>query len=184
MRTKEDERKLVDTFDQTTVSIKNESRPLFAELIKATEEYQKTLAQTALAGGKLAEVMKRVVAISPDPEMNRGLEDVAEIVGTHEKQNDDFSRFVLESIVLPMRMHQDDEKKTLPEFIKNAKAQRKASKKVCGTRLPLLFHILKDCCNDMQSQQQHQHRQFKMQRQRQKRQARRVGLSCRTRSRS
>lgn len=183
MRTKEDERKLVDTFDQTTVSIKSESRPLFAELIKATEEYQKTLAQTAFAGNKLAEVMKRVVAISPDPEMNRGLEDVAEIVGTHEKQNDDFSRFVLESIVLPMRMHQDDEKKTLPEFIKNAKAQRKASKKVCGASLSI-YKQTHTLSSDFLSSFGHEHRRCKMRKRRRRRPGRKAGRSCRTRSRS
>jgi len=129
MRTKQEEHKLIETFDHTTVAIKTESRPLFAELLKATEEYQKSLAQTAFSGNRLTEVMKRVVAISPDPEMNKGLDTITEVIGRQEKFQEDLSKFILSSILLPMRQQQDDEKKSLPEFIKRAKAQRKASEK-------------------------------------------------------
>ena len=132
MRTKQEEHKLIETFDQTTAAIKTDARPLFTELLKATEEYQKSLAQTAFLGTKLSDVMKRVVAISPDPEMNKGLEDVTEIFTTQEKLDEDFSKFILNSILVPMRQQHDDEKKSLPEFIKKVRAQRKASEKVCN----------------------------------------------------
>jgi len=129
MRTKQEEHKLIETFDQTTAAIKTDARPLFTELLKATEEYQKSLAQTAFLGTKLSDVMKKVVAISPDPEMNKGLEDVTEIFTTQEKLDEDFSKFILNSILVPMRQQHDDEKKSLPEFIKKVRAQRKASEK-------------------------------------------------------
>jgi len=129
MRTKQEEHKLIETFDQTTAAIKTEARPLFAELLKATEEYQKSLAQTSFSGTKLTEVMKRVVAISPDPEMNKALEDIAEIVAFEHKLEEDLSKFILNSVLVPMRTQHDEEKKALPEFIKKVKAQRKASEK-------------------------------------------------------
>jgi len=131
MRTKQEEHRLIETFDQTTASLKTEARPLFAELLKATEEYQKSLAQTAFSCSKLTEVMKRVVAISPDPEMNKSLEDIHEVVSLEHKLEEDLSKFMLTSILVPMRQQHDDEKKSLPEFIKKVKAQRKASEKAC-----------------------------------------------------
>jgi len=129
MRTKEEEHKLIETFDQTTAAIRNDSRPAFSELLKATEEYQKSLAQTVFNGNKIAEVMKRIVQISPDPEMTKGLEDVTDILATHEKHLDELSKFILNEILVPMRQQHDEEKKTLPEFIKKVKNQRKASEK-------------------------------------------------------
>jgi len=129
MRTKQEEHKLIETFDQTTASIKNESRPMFAELLKATEDYQKALATTAFCGSALIKVMIRVVAITPDPEMNQGLEDVASILSSMQKLDEDLSKFLLTSVLVPMRQQHDDEKKALPEFIKKVKAQRKASEK-------------------------------------------------------
>jgi len=129
MRTKQEEHKLIETFDQTTAAIKTQSRPLFFEIIKATEEYQKSLAQTAFACNRLTEIMKRVVAISPDPEMNKALEDITDIVCLQEKLEEDLAKFINTSVLAPMRLQHDDEKKSLPEFIKKVKAQRKASEK-------------------------------------------------------
>jgi len=129
MRTKEEEHKLIETFDQTTAAIKNESRPVFAELIKATEEYQKSLAQTVFCGSKVIDLMKRIVTISPDPEMTKGLEDVGDILGSYQKNMDDISKYMLTEILVPMRQQHDEERKSLPEFIKRVKAQRKNSEK-------------------------------------------------------
>jgi len=129
MRTKEEEHKLIETFDQTTAAIKNDSRPVFAELLKATEEYQKSLAQTVFCGTKVTDIMKRIVQISPDPEMTKGLEDVADILATYEKHLDELSKFMLSEILVPMRQQHDEERKFLPEFIKKVKAQRKQSEK-------------------------------------------------------
>jgi len=129
MRTKEEEHKLIETFDQTTAAIRNDSRPAFSELLKATEEYQKSLAQTVFCGQKVTELMKRIATLSPDPEMTKGLEDVAEILTTREKHDDELSKFLLNEILVPMRQQHDEEKKALPEFIKKVKAQRKQSEK-------------------------------------------------------
>jgi len=129
MRTKEEEHKLIETFDQTTAAIRNDSRPAFAELLKATEEYQKSLAQTVFCGQKVTDLMKRIAGLSPDPEMTKGLEDVADILTTHEKHDDELSKFMLNEILLPMRQQHDEEKKALPEFIKKVKTQRKQSEK-------------------------------------------------------
>ena len=131
MRTKQEEHKLIETFDQTTAAIKNDSRPVFSELLKATEEYQKSLAQTVFSGTKVTEIMKRIVQISPDPEMTKGLEDIADILATYEKHLDELSKFMLTEILVPMRQQHDEERKSLPEFIKRVKAQRKQSEKVC-----------------------------------------------------
>jgi len=129
MRTKEEEHKLIETFDQTTAAIKNDARPAFAELLKATEEYQKSLATTAFCGAKVVEIMKRIVDISPDPEMNKGLDYVSSIIQSETKFEEDLSKFMLSSVLVPLRQQHDDEKKSLPEFIKKVKAQRKASEK-------------------------------------------------------
>jgi len=80
MRTKQEEHKLIETFDQTTAAIKTEARPVFAELLKATEEYQKSLATSAFCGNKLIDLMRRVVEISPDPEMNKGLDSICLVI--------------------------------------------------------------------------------------------------------
>jgi len=129
MRTKEEEHKLIETFDQTTAAIRNDSRPLFADLLRATDDYQKALSQTVFSGNKLADIMKKVVAISPDPEMTKGLEDVSEILSTHEKHLDDITKFIQSEILVPMRKQQDEERKFLPDFIKRVKDQRKKSEK-------------------------------------------------------
>jgi len=128
MRTKEEEHKLIETFDQTTAAIKND-RPVFTELLKATEEYQKSLAQTVFCGNKVIDVMKRIVGLSPDTEMTKGLEDIADILATHEKHCEELSKNILMEILVPIRQQHDEEKKSVPEFIKRVKAQRKQSEK-------------------------------------------------------
>jgi len=129
MRTKQEEHKLIETFDQTTAAIRNDSRPAFAELLKATEEYQKSLQQTVFSCSKVTEVMKRIVTISPDPEMTKGLEDIADILGTQQKNIDELSKLILSGILIPMRQQHDEEKKSLPQFIKRVASQRKQSEK-------------------------------------------------------
>jgi len=129
MRTKQEEHKLIETFDQTTAAIKTEARPLFSELIKATEEYQKSITSTAMCGTKVTELMKRVVQISPDPEMNKGLEAIVNIVTAQQKLEEDLAKFINASILVPMREQHEGERKSLPDFITKVKKQRKASEK-------------------------------------------------------
>ena len=130
MRTAKDEKKLISMVDDVVNDIK-QTQPTLGALIKASEDYQKSLAQLAASGTRLCEAMLKAYQTLDQDDLKEGLTRISATIDSAERQRGEQAKLFLNEFLNPLRARLEAEKKDLPVFVhKNQDDRKKAQKDI------------------------------------------------------
>jgi hypothetical protein len=124
MRTVKDEKKLIEMTGSILAGMKN-NRPLFQELVRVTDQYQKQQAALAQTGVLLGECLGRIAKTQTQEDIEKAMTEIAMIVGETERAREEHAKVLLTGVITPMRVRLEAEKKDIPSFARDSTAARK-----------------------------------------------------------
>jgi len=128
MRTTEDEKRVEQMYEDTQVAIKG-NRPMFAEILKATEEYSKALQRSSQAAKHLISTINAFAKTSPSEDLTEGIGIIAQIIEKNAKTTDNYGKHVADTLCPHLHMFHDNEAKNLTDMVSRDMAQRKTDAK-------------------------------------------------------
>ncbi|KAH3765205.1 protein kinase C and casein kinase substrate in neurons protein [Pelomyxa schiedti] len=123
MKTKEDEKKIVEMTASVVQGIKRTS-PLFSELVHTADAYMKQLSALSATEQHLGESFTRLSAAQGSEDIDKGFRGIAQMFNEIAASREEWSRSIGAGFVTPFKLNIDNEKREVGAFEKSSKSER------------------------------------------------------------